>query len=220
MPRVRHVKSARHSKKERKCAVCGNEIQVGESYKYVRMRRGFAHRYTVMRFWCHEHNPGKYEFVSNEKTRALMEAEDELTKALAGDFDRLDAEDAFQAAADAVEEIAEMHRESAHNIEEGFGHPTEQSEDFEYRAEAVAAAAEELREAENEFPPEPDTEEPEEPDIPGWHGTEQATDEEQEEYEKARQEFEVDWGDYWADWEEWRDTIRELASEKMGEAQT
>lgn len=194
MPRV-HVKKARKSKKVRKCGECQHEIQPGEMYKYARQRVGYPRFGTVVRYWCADHYPGRYEFIQSAKRRALAEATDTLDEALAGDFDMDTATDVFESAASDVEDIAEMHRESAQNIEDGFGHPTSQSEEFNEKADQVEQAAESLRSA--DFPPEPESPDPDD-----------------EEWTERWIEEDAD-----RKWEEWRNEVRELASELMGEVE-
>jgi len=59
------------------------------------------------------------------------------------------ANDALGTAADALESVYEDYRESASNIEDGFGHETQQSQELNETADEIEAWAEEVREALN-----------------------------------------------------------------------
>lgn len=194
MPRVHEVKKARASKKERKCRACGHEIQPGETYRYADQRISYPGFASIRKFWCEKHRPDKYEFIQNPKLEALMRAEDDLHESLSGEFTAEEAEAVFVSAGEAVQEIADMMRESAENIREGFGHDTCQSDEFEDKASELEDAAERLSTASSEFPPEPEPEEPE--DAERW---------EEEDAE--------------GEWERWRDEIRDLASEMISEVE-
>ena len=52
--------------------------------------------------------------------------------------------EAMRSAAEAVREGSEIRREAASNIEDGFGHPTTQSEEFEATADGLEFKADEL----------------------------------------------------------------------------
>lgn len=229
MPRVHVVKRARPAKQTRKCRVCDHEIQPGEPYKWAKQRTGYPRYYSIWKFWCKDHSPSKYEFIQNPKVEARMRADDELMEALEGEFDRDAAEEAFNAAGDAIEELAEMERESAQNILDGFGHDTEMSQEFEERAEELQSAADNLRNA--DIPDEPDFEEPwgeaDEPMEPSPMDYENGDGDEKyqedlEEYESAYEDYQQDIEEYeqaLEAWEKWRDEVRDLATELMGEAQ-
>lgn len=244
-PRVHVIKKARASKKVRKCETCGHEIQVGESYKYARQRTGYPYYFTRIRMWCSAHRPSRYTFIQNPKVAELMRAQDELDEALGDEFEPDDAQSALEAAADAIDDLAEQHRESAENIEMGFGHETEQSAEFAEKAEACERASEALREidVENDTPEElpeyPD--EPDEPEAPEEPEEEDYFDPKQ--YEAAKKEYEADMEHYedahddyldeyqqyeedeeeyeriYTEWQEWRDKIRDEAQDAIGEAE-
>ena len=70
------------------------------------------------------------------------------------DGDAADLEAMAEEAADQIREIAEELRDAAQNIEDGFGHPTMQSEELEERADNIENACDEL--ASVVIPPDPE----------------------------------------------------------------
>lgn len=60
MSQVEYVRAARASKKVRRCAECGHEIQVGEPYKYYQPRTG------AMTVWCQLHTPKRSQTTSTK----------------------------------------------------------------------------------------------------------------------------------------------------------
>lgn len=77
-----------------------------------------------------------------------------------------DVTELLENAANDVREIAEARRESAQNMEEGFGHSTTQSEELEEQADALESWADEIETATV-----PDLPEPEEEDCEACGGT-------------------------------------------------
>jgi hypothetical protein len=75
------------------------------------------------------------------------------------EFSAEDAEAIFEAAVNTLDEIAKMYEESAQNIEDGFGHPTYQSEEVVEKAEEIRLVAEAVRIISSESPPELDEDE-------------------------------------------------------------
>lgn len=77
-----------------------------------------------------------------------------------------DVQSALEEAANAVREIAEEKRDGAQNIEDGFGHPTQQSDELVETADTLASWADEIEAAEV-----PDLPEPEDVDCETCSGT-------------------------------------------------
>lgn len=146
MARINQVASARKTKdgKRPSCYTCHTDIEVGQAYAWCQPSR-FSLRYN----WhdkCAPPPPSALE--SNEKRAAAMAAFEGAYDALdsieenAADYSTEEAvldemRDICSALADGLGEAADLWRESASNIEDGFGHPTWQSEEFEGFADEV-----------------------------------------------------------------------------------
>ena len=125
MARIKTVKKARQSKKNRICSKCAYTIQPGESYhsiaKMVFPRGGY------MVYFCHDHYPRPSETLSGKQAdyaRMHEDFDDAIGNATSPD----DLLGALQDLDTSVTELSEEYRDSATNIEDGFGHPTYQSE--------------------------------------------------------------------------------------------
>lgn len=164
MARTTFVASARATKTGERpnCYTCHEPIEVGASYAWAQPSR-FSMRYN----WhttCKA--PRASALESNDKRAAAMAAFedcydqlDELRTTDHGvDTDVDTTEDdgtvaetvvesiksILESCAEAVREAAELWRESASNIEDGFGHATSQSEEFESNADEVESVADEV----------------------------------------------------------------------------
>ncbi len=146
MARLTHVKAARARKEGREpyaCGRCSKTIEVGDSYYWWAHRLGAS---SQRHNRCEEHRPRPSEMqMSPYRAQAYAASES---------IDDAEIEDLPAALTDAAEsvreDVAEALRESAQNIEEGFGHPTSQSEELEERAEAFETWADELEQAASE----------------------------------------------------------------------
>lgn len=132
MARTEHIKSARKTKNGNRprCCTCGVAIEIGQSY-YKNSPSRFSPTYS----WhatCKAPAPSQLE--SNEKRSTAMAAQESAHESLddlsgTENYDSLidDIKSTLSACAAGFEEAAEMCRESASNIEDGFGHETESS---------------------------------------------------------------------------------------------
>jgi hypothetical protein len=120
-------------------------IQPGEPYMHITPKSGpyggrtmYRHGdHPGWRVWEYSHSlSAQIERITSGYDDAVLGADDEST-----------VTDALESMANEVRELAEEKRESATNIEEGFGHPTSQSEELEQVAEDLEGWADELENA-------------------------------------------------------------------------
>ena len=136
------------------CDFCDEPINVGDAYKYIKTR---AHRAEAgVKRDRHEHHPGwkPSETTSSTYLQQIFGASEAAEVDLAtvkmpaepGDADSYleDLRAIAAAAAETFIDVAEQYEESSSNIEEGFGHPTYQSEELSERADEVRAWGDEL----------------------------------------------------------------------------
>jgi hypothetical protein len=138
-----------------KCDSCLREIEVGTPYKHITPKSG---PYGGTKKTRHESCPTwqVWEYSSSMPARLAQIAHD-FEQAIEGVESPEDVTSALEDAATAIEEIAEEKRESATNIEEGFGHPTSASEQLEEIADSLGDWATEIEQV--DVPELPETEE-------------------------------------------------------------
>lgn len=170
MARVTHVKRAQQRKNpdgslkpNLVCEVDSTEIKPGDPYKWVSVKTG--PRSSRKRVRCNACPTWQRWDLSNSLSARLEQVSYNLGLAVAEASDTDDAHTARGEAVEAIREIAEEKRESASNIEEGFGHPTSQSEELEGIADELESWAEEIEQADI-----PDAPEPEEQDCEDCDG--------------------------------------------------
>jgi hypothetical protein len=146
MARTTYVDSARKTKSGKRptCYTCKQPIEIGQAYAWNQPNR-FSPRYQ----W-HQSCPTPSASVleSNEKRGTAMSA----IEGAYSDLSNMESDDAFLAdikaiveqCAEGVREAAEMWRESASNIEDGFGHSTSISEEMEEHADTYDGVADEI----------------------------------------------------------------------------
>lgn len=152
--KVKHVAKAR--KHQGKCQACGAEIKAGDPYKWWTI--GFRSRSKSKRCGTCPVPPASQR-ESNEKVAAIYAAEEDLTKALAEAGDREAVQEALTNAAEQIREAGELWRESAQNIEDGFGHETEQSIEQTEKADAADSWADEIEQVRDAMDETPDEDE-------------------------------------------------------------
>jgi hypothetical protein len=147
------------------CDHCHQPIEVGTPYKHITPKSG---PYGGRKRTRHESCPGwqVWDYSSSLSAQTARIAYD-FSNAIANVEDPEDVTSALTDAATEVREIAEQKRESASNIEEGFGHPTSQSEELESMADELDGWADEIEQADVPDLPEPDDEECDECDGTG-----------------------------------------------------
>ena len=135
MAKVVSVKSARERRNPdgsikplHVCDRCATEIPVGSPYKHISIKTGPRSSRTLIRCsLCPVWHVWEYSNAASARTAQIVhEAETALADVTTAD----DVSDVLQTAADAARELAEEKRESASNIEDGFGHSTTQSEEL------------------------------------------------------------------------------------------
>jgi hypothetical protein len=143
MPRVHRVKKSR--KAQGACGKCGDLLGVGCAYLWWKFRYGGKRkRCTKPMCW-----PKQSDLTSSDKLSRLYLASEAVDDAQSTGREGLMS--ALNQAAEDVREVAEEYRESGQNIEDGFGHPTSQSEELQERGEEVDAWADELESAASEI---------------------------------------------------------------------
>lgn len=128
-----------------KCGKCGEEIKVGDPYKWVKPKSGpygGSKRYRCQT--CPVWRPS--ELTSSSALAEVYAAQETAEDAVA-EWDREDA-DALRAIledlAEGIRSGAQVYEESADNMESGFGHETTQSEELREKAEMLNGSADEI----------------------------------------------------------------------------
>lgn len=127
------------------CGKCGKTIEVGQPYKHISPKSGPYGGRTLYRCAdCPNWNVWEYSYSLSARTA-------QIAHDFWGEIDNAETEDdvtgALENAAQAVRDLAEEKRESAQNIEDGFGHPTSASEDLEQVADDLENWADEIESA-------------------------------------------------------------------------
>jgi hypothetical protein len=134
------------------CDSCHQPIEVGTPYKHITPKSGpyGGHKRTR-----HESCPTwqVWEY-SNSWSARIAQATHDFDVSNAESTD--DVQSALDDVAAAIKELAEESRETAGNIEDGFGHPTSQSEEAEQRADDLDGWADEISGADIPDLPEPE----------------------------------------------------------------
>jgi len=131
-----------------RCQSCGGEIEIGEPYKWFKMKQA---RGGIKKCY-HPDCPIPPSHRTTSRLGEIWDAQAALDFYSAEDVDALQA--LLSDLADAVQSVADQYRGSVTSMEEGFGHRTGQADELEARAEALEGWADELRDWE------PDADEP------------------------------------------------------------
>lgn len=149
-PIVRKVTVEDRSKPlpNRRCEKCGAEIAVGDPYKWIKPKSGpYGGRVRVRCVSCPRWRPS--ETTSSAALSTLYGAQEAAEDELAA-WDRYDLsglESLLDDLASGVREAGEVYRESAQNMEDGFGHSTYLSDELNEKADALESAADEVESA-------------------------------------------------------------------------
>ena len=146
MARVQTVNKARASKRQRKCTLCGHEVQAGESYKYIDKKTGPRSGFTL--FFCSQHNPRGSHLASGRESEILGMCEG-FEDELGGVNDSEALASAIASFREDLEMFAEEVREAAQSIEEHFDY-TPQSEAMGETADAIEEWAGEFEDLEDQ----------------------------------------------------------------------
>jgi len=137
------------------CDFCRKPIEVGTPYKHMSPKSGpYGGRKLTRHDGCPTWNVWEY---SNSLSAQLARISHDFWEGLDGVESPDDIQSLLDDAASSIEEIAEQKRESAGNIEEGFGHATSASEELEEIADSLESWASEVESA--DIPDLPDVEE-------------------------------------------------------------
>lgn len=129
MPRIKTQKA----RKPLKCSRCGATIKAGDEYrKFKRFRSP-----KVVRCMKSECAPRASELTGSSSRSAIYSANEQGVDGLAGATCISDLQSVRDDVVAAIEEAAEACREAASNIEDGFQHETEQSQQLNELADAV-----------------------------------------------------------------------------------
>jgi len=133
----------RSARKNYTCSRCGDTISPGEPYRWAKTRYGPK----IIRCMKPSCEIKASELTGSEKLSQLYAVQEGLQDLQIASFDTLqDLSAELETFSEQVTEVAEMYRESAQNIEDGFGHSTWQSEELESKADEVESWADEIHE--------------------------------------------------------------------------
>lgn len=122
MARLHHVKSARKSKKKRKCWKCSKPIKAGDSYYWFANRMG---RVSFRKDYCAEHRPRASNMTTSDKLSRLYAAQEGVEDQLGkheGEFNeyRDGIAEALREAANEARNVGQEYRDSKDNMPEGL----------------------------------------------------------------------------------------------------
>ena len=129
MAKVQTINKARKSTKPRLCKECRHEIQVGETYRKIAKKTGPRSSFTL--FFCQDHHPRTSDTLSGRSAELAGITESYSDATVNCGEDKSDIEtykSALSDMAESVKGLAEEIKESAENMEQGFGHETQQTE--------------------------------------------------------------------------------------------
>lgn len=129
----------------RKCGKCGIEIEVGQPYKHISPKSGPYGGRTLYRCdSCPSWQVWEYSSSLGARTAQISyEAWEQIDGAESVD----DVQSILSATAEEIRGLAGEKRESAENIESGFGHPTEKSDELNQIADDLESWADEVEAA-------------------------------------------------------------------------
>jgi hypothetical protein len=124
------------------CGKCGNEIEVGQPYKWVKIKSGPYGGRTMVR--CATCPTWRQSELTTSNMSGIYAAQERLDDELQSveDYDGL--VDLASSLADEIRDVANLYNESADNMEEGFGHSTYQSDELREKGESLESWADEV----------------------------------------------------------------------------
>ena len=124
------------------CDHCRKDIEIGTPYKHISPKSG---PYGGRQLNRHESCPTwqVWEYSSSMSAR-IAQIENDYTTEISGADSEDTISSALETMAEAVRSLGEEKRESASNIEEGFGHPTSSSEELNDIADNLDTWADEI----------------------------------------------------------------------------
>lgn len=201
------------------CGKCGDTIKVGDPYKWIKPKSGpYGGRLMVRCGPCPTWNVWDY---SSSLSARVAQIENDAS--LDGAESLEDAQAVAGEAAEAIRDLANEKRESASNIEDGFGHATYQSEELEQQADDLDTWADEVEGTEFPDPEDADYLDQEDVDCDECQGTGTVEQQEDDGDDYAEVECETCGGsgqvendDPETDWDAWRDAADEALNETLG----
>lgn len=147
------VNRVKHAAKPGICEVCHGDIRIGQPYNWIKSRYGPKRSRHAT---CRQFRPS--DLTSNDKLSSLYaiqeRIEDEASAwGLLESTDLADLVTALDDAAVEAREVADDYRETAENLEQGFGHSTSQSEEIASNGDEVDGWADELEQLSSELEP-------------------------------------------------------------------
>jgi hypothetical protein len=136
-----------------KCENCGKVIPVGDPHKHVSPKSGpYGGHKRIRCATCPTWQPWD---LSNSLSARLQQVSSEAYETFNNGVDTAeDVQSILETAAEAIRGLAEEKRESAQNIEDGFGHETEKSQELNDIADQLESWADEVEQ--NDVPDLPD----------------------------------------------------------------
>ena len=136
------------------CTIDGGEIKPGTAYKHISPKSGpyggtQRNRHAAHPSW----QVWDYSYSINAQAQRISH---DAMEQVSGVESVEDVEGILSEAAEAIRELAEQRRESAQNIEDGFGHATYQSEQLESDADELDSWADEVEGTDVPELPEPE----------------------------------------------------------------
>lgn len=128
------------------CGKCGKEIEVGHPYKWIKPKSGPYGGRTLYR--CDACPTWQVWEYSSSMSARLAQISHNFFDAVDSAESMDDVTTALSSAADEIRDLASEKRESAENIESGFGHPTEKSEELSQIADDLESWADEVEQDE------------------------------------------------------------------------
>jgi hypothetical protein len=161
------------------CGYCSKPIEIGTPYKHISPKSGPYGGATLRRHAeCPTWQVWDYSSSLSARTAQIAyEGMNAITSAIES-REPSEVEAALSSIADEIRSLAEEKREGASNIEDGFGHPTQQSEELEQIADDLDSWADDVEGAEV-----PEAPEPEEGDCDQCDGTGEVEDEDSKDEE-------------------------------------
>lgn len=158
------------------CDHCGRPIELGTPYKHITPKSGPYGGHQRNR---HEACPTWQVWdYSSSLSAQTAQIEHDFNEGLTGVTDESEVQSLLDDAAQAVRDIAEEKRQSAQNIEDGFGHATSTSDDLNQVADDLDSWADEIEGASIPELPEHEAD----PDDPDADDGDEHTDEEMNEW--------------------------------------
>ena len=148
--------------------------------------------------------PRPSQVESNPTRASYLMLQEDLVDALDTATEVEDIADVMSDASSEFESIVEELRDKATNIEDGFGHETMMSSEFNERADEVEAWAENLTSL--EIPDDPRDEEPQPPKREDYLSDEDGDDQ----FESASIRYQDEHSEWQESVDNWEDTIQEV----------